>query len=222
MDAIVNTALTGLFGLFVFAVIIGFFKSPYFKGWLGESAAGLSARLFLPKDQYTTLHNVTLPTADGTTQIDHVIVSRFGVVVVETKNYKGWIFGSEHKPTWTQKIYRRTHTFQNPLRQNYKHLKTLQTALSLSPEVLHSVVVFMGECTFKTPMPPNVCIGGAYTRYIKSKSVPVLSEAEVSRIVAAIQAERLAPTRATDRAHRQHVRHLQAKKEAPRLPRRPQ
>jgi restriction system protein len=181
MGSIFDTALVGLFWLFVLAVIIGFFKSPYFKGWLGESAAGLSAKLFLPKDQYTTLHNVTLPTADGTTQIDHVIVSRFGVFVVETKNYKGWIFGSEHQPTWTQKIYRRTHKFQNPLRQNYKHLKTLESALGISPEVLHSVVVFMGECRFKTPMPPNVCIGGAYTRYIKSKTTNRHSLARLRR-----------------------------------------
>lgn len=216
MGAIFDTALVGLFGLFVLAVVIGIFNLPHFKGWLGESAAGLSAKLHLPADQYTAIHNVTLPTSDGTTQIDHVIVSRFGVFVVETKNYKGWIFGSEQQPTWTQKIYKRTHKFQNPLRQNYKHLKTLESALGISPDALHSVVVFMGECTFKTPMPPNVCIGGAYTRYIKSKTVPVLSESEVARIVMAIESGRLTPSRQTDRAHRQHVEQLRASKEAAR------
>jgi len=50
-----------------------------------------SGTLFLPKEQYTVLHNITLPTDDGTTQIDHIVVSRFGVFVVETKNMKGWI-----------------------------------------------------------------------------------------------------------------------------------
>lgn len=47
----------------------------------------------LPKSTYTPFHDVTLPTPDGTTQIDHIFVSRFGVFVVETKNMGGWIFG---------------------------------------------------------------------------------------------------------------------------------
>jgi len=44
---------------------------------------------------------------------------------------KGWIFGGPHQRFWTQKIYRSNHKFQNPLPQNYKHVKTLQTLLGL-------------------------------------------------------------------------------------------
>ncbi len=50
--------------------------------------------------------NVSLPTEDGTTQIDHVLVSEFGVFVVETKNMKGWIFGGPHQRCLAQEIYR--------------------------------------------------------------------------------------------------------------------
>ena len=49
---------------------------------------------------------MTLPIEDGTTQIDHIIVSQYEIFVIETKNMKGWIFGDEHKKTWTQKIYK--------------------------------------------------------------------------------------------------------------------
>jgi len=49
----------------------------------------LAAKFFLDKNIYTLFKNVTLPTEDGTTQIDHVIVSRYGVFVIETKNMKG-------------------------------------------------------------------------------------------------------------------------------------
>jgi restriction system protein len=83
---------------------------------------------------------VTLPTEDGTTQIDHVIVSRYGVFVIETKNLKGWIFGSPQQKTWTQKIYRHTTKFQNPLHQDYKHTQTLQAALELDPEKIFPVI----------------------------------------------------------------------------------
>lgn len=75
-------------------ILGGIIKSPQFKGWVGESLVNLSARLFLDKNTYHLIRNVTLPTEDGTTQIDHIIVSPYGVFVVETKNMKGWIFGS--------------------------------------------------------------------------------------------------------------------------------
>ena len=73
--------------------------------------------------------------------------------VIETKNMKGWIFGSEKQKMWTQKIFRYTGQFQNPLRQNYKHTQTLCEKLDLVKEHVHSLVVFVGDCEFKTDMP---------------------------------------------------------------------
>lgn len=69
---------------------------------------------------------MTLDTPDGTTQIDHVFLSPFGVFVLETKNMRGWIFGSENQAQWTQQIFKQRFKFQNPTRQNYKHLKALE------------------------------------------------------------------------------------------------
>ncbi len=94
---IINTALSALWWRIPAAVIIGIIKSPWFKRLLGEAPVKLTAQLRLPADTYSPIHNVTLPTADGTTQIDHIFVSRFGIVVVETKNMKGWIFGGERQ-----------------------------------------------------------------------------------------------------------------------------
>ena len=149
-----------------------------------------------------------MPTVDGTTQIDHIFVSRFGIFVVETKNMKGWIFGGEHQAQWTQKIFKKSYKFQNPLRQNYKHVKTLESLLDVSAEAIHSVIVFTGDSTFKTAMPANVRRGAGYIAYIKSFRTPVLSVAEVEQIVVQIQSGRLAQTRATNR---RHVEHLQTR-----------
>lgn len=183
-------------------------RSPWFKGLAGEALVALAAKLRLPASTYHRLHNVTLPTPDGTTQIDHIFVSRYGIFVVETKNMKGWIFGGERQAQWTQKIYKRTFRFQNPLRQNYKHVKALESALDVSPEHIHSVVVFNGASRFKTPMPANVTWGGAYITYIKSFTNPVLSESEVRDVLSQIKSGRLAPTRET---HRQHVQQLRSR-----------
>lgn len=47
---------------------------------------------------------MVLKTASGTTQIDHVVVSKFGVFAIETKNYRGEIYGNDDREEWTQII----------------------------------------------------------------------------------------------------------------------
>jgi len=113
-------------------------RSPWFKGWLGELQINLATKFFLSKNTYHLIKNVTVPSDGGTTQIDHVIVSRFGVFVVETKNLRGWIFGNEGDAYWTQKLYRHSERFQNPLWQNYKHTKILSQILGISDDKMHS------------------------------------------------------------------------------------
>lgn len=64
------------------------------KGNAGEKA--VSRKLSrLPKEEYKVLNNVMLATSKGTTQIDHIILSIYGIFVIETKNYNGWIYGGE-------------------------------------------------------------------------------------------------------------------------------
>ncbi|RXK88340.1 NERD domain-containing protein [Chlorobaculum sp. 24CR] len=165
-----------LWWLITLILVLGIRKSPWFKGIFGEALVKFRAKLSLPAETYHAIHNVTLPTPDGSTQIDHIFVCPFGIFVVETKNIKGWIFGAENQAQWTQQIFKQSFKFQNPLRQNYKHVKALEAALNVPTSAIHSVVVFVGDSTFKTPMPPNVTCGGGYIRYIKSFHEPVLSE----------------------------------------------
>lgn len=199
--------------LFLTGLIV---KSPWFKGWIGEFQVNMAARFFLDKRIYRLVRNVTLPTADGTTQIDHVIVSPYGVFAVETKNLRGWIFGGECEEYWTQKIFKYTNRFQNPLRQNYKHTRTLAELLGLPPEKIKSVIVFVGDSEFKTPMPDNVTYAGGYIRYIKGCQQEVLSDAELEGVLMALAEKRLAPGLRTHFAHAQHVRQIvDAKQQRP-------
>lgn len=164
------------------------------------------------------IKNVTLPTEDGSTQIDHIIVSEFGVFVVETKNLKGWIFGSESQKEWTQKIFKHSNRFQNPLHQNYKHVKNLQTFLNLRDEQIHSLIVFVGDSQFKTPMPNNVTQGIGYIRYIKSKTTLVLEKQEVQNITCRIKQVRLNPSLKTSFEHVKHVQEIVARKNQETIP----
>lgn len=127
------------------------------KGAVGESMVkGILKKL--PGD-YHVLHNLILEKDQGSTQIDHVVVSKYGVFVIETKNYIGEIYGNDDKGEWTQIIlnkvtYKRkrgkTYTyvtknkFYNPVRQNIGHVyeikKILKECLYNIPVI--SIVVF--------------------------------------------------------------------------------
>jgi len=174
------------------------------KGWFGEVQGTLAKKLFLDADTYVDVNNVTIPVVNGTTQIDHIIVSRFGIFVIETKNIDGWIYGDEKSPQWTQNLFGKKVNFQNPLHQNYCHTRALSDFMGIEHEKFFSVVMFWGESKFKTPMPANVMDRG-YTGYIKSKSQVLFSEAEVAEIVAAIKTGMLPKRWKTRREHVQKL-----------------
>jgi len=138
---------------------------------------------------YRTFNNVLVRAVNGSTQIDHVIVSKYGLFVVETKNKSGYIYGSQNNEYWTQVFLygKKKLRFQNPLRQNYKHTKSLAEFLGIDHSKIHSLVVFWGDCEFRTEMPENV-IRGTHTGYIKSKKQVIFSEDEVSEICVKLKA----------------------------------
>lgn len=211
IDIVISAA--SQFWYFSFFIIIAIvFKSSWLKGVLGEFIVNriLSS---LPSGEYTLIKNVTLPTEDGTTQLDHIVLSRYGVFVVETKNMKGWIFGGEKQSHWTQKIYKHSVKFQNPLRQNYKHIKTLQFILGSSDHIVKSVVVFVGDSKFKSEMPPNVTYSSGCKPYISSFKNILLSDVEVSDYIKRIEEIKLTPGLVTDYMHKKHVKELVSAKE---------
>ena len=204
-----STIFTPLLQLWYFipiVLIVAFFRTSTGKGIIGEFLVNLFTKLKLDKNKYYLIKNVTLPTEDGTTQIDHIIVSEYGIFVVETKNIKGWIFGNEKDKMWTQKIYKHSSKFQNPLHQNYKHIKTIQSTLNIEESKIFNVIVFTGDSTFKTKMPKNVKQGISYIDYIKSKKEKILTKHEVTNIISKIESGRLSRTFKTNREHIKHVK----------------
>ena len=196
------TIFSNLWPFFIFAFIVAFFKSPWMKGEVGEAIVNTSNKLLLDKDIYTPVKDITLQLADGsTTQIDHLLVSKYGVFVIETKNMKGWIFGGESQKQWTQQIFKEKNRFQNPLHQNYRHTKALEEILDLPSSHFTSVIAFVGECEFKTPMPENVFCGLSYTKYIKSFQTEYLSKSQQYNIINKLKTKRLKQGFSTDREH---------------------
>ena len=207
-QTILNTLLT-LWPIALLLALIAFLRLPATKGKLGELLVSFTLKAKLNNKYYTIINNVTLPLEDGgTTQIDHIVLSRFGIFVIETKNMKGWIFGNENQAKWTQTIFRKKHSFQNPLRQNYKHTKQITKLLKIPEEKVHSVVIFTPAAELKTVMPDNVGYAPSALTYITRHRKSVFNDKEVKTIESQINNLRLNRGYKTDRAH---VKYLDSK-----------
>lgn len=196
--------------------VVTYLKSPNFKEKVGEFMVSEHVANYLSAE-YILLNNCTLPDQkDGTTQIDHILISPYGVFIVETKNYTGWIFGNAHQKQWTQKIYKKSYKFQNPLHQNYKHIKVLEMVLSdvVDPQYLHSIVVFTARSEFKTDMPENVFRSKAWIEYVKRFDQQVISPMKLKRIKYRIEKEVLEPSWKTNRLHVEHLKQKEIEKKS--------
>ena len=162
------------------------FNSPKQKGARGERLVAARLRSGLPAE-YRMLNDVYLPLPDGTTtQIDHIIISQYGVFVAETKTYSGWIFGDEKSAQWTQSIYRKKSRFHNPLRQNYRHICALADNLGIDKTYFQSLVIFANDCKFKTDMPKNVVFLHNAIAYMRSFDKPIIKVSQIDELVDAI------------------------------------
>jgi Nuclease-related domain len=160
---------------------------------------------FGPPD-YHLMNHVTLQMKDGTTQVDHILVSRFGVFVIETKDYKGWIFANAMQANWTQVLFNFKFKFQNPIFQNIRHVRAVQGLLDfLPPGAIKSVVVFTGEATFKTEFPEGVFSISGLIDYLRNHTVEVMSLNRVQFCVGRLETARLAISGQTDVEHVQSL-----------------
>ena len=173
-----------LFLFVVFAIALRILQDKRFKGWFGEKKTTITLWSEFNPNIYKKIDDLKVPVGDGTTtQIDHVLVSPFGIFVIETKNMKGEIYGREFERLWTQKIGRRSYTFQNPVGQNYRHIKALSRYLGLDEKVFRSVVFFVGDCIFGKRMPPYVVNRrDRFIEYIKGFQKRVLFPSQVKVI----------------------------------------
>ena len=102
------------------------------------------------KGYYKTLQNIYVPYKDSTSEIDVLVVHKKGIYVIESKNYSGWIFGSENQQQWTQMLNKNTkEKFYNPVKQNKTHIKALSEYLQIEPSKMKSYIVFSERCELK-------------------------------------------------------------------------
>lgn len=97
------------------------------------------------------LINLYVPNDNHTSEIDSILINKYGIFVIESKGYSGWIFGNEKDRTWTQVIYRNKNKFYSPILQNQNHILTLKKILNINDDtIFRSYIVFSERCTLKS------------------------------------------------------------------------
>lgn len=138
-------------GVIVLLILLVLYRSnkSKFKGAKGESRVASTLKRLHRKD-FKVFNDVILSTRYGSSQIDHIIISIYGIFVIETKNYSGWIHGNDKSEYWTQSIYRKKTKFRNPVKQNWAHVMALKEVFSDTiPVTYHPIVVFTGSAKLK-------------------------------------------------------------------------
>lgn len=132
--------------IIIFLIVLGGvirILKPKIKGFIGEKEVAF----FLSKldsEKYKVMNNLKVDIDREKTQIDHLVISNYGIFVIETKNYKGRIYGDESTNYWTQIFYEDKIKFYNPIRQNDLHVKVLKDILNGYPSMLYfPIVVFI-------------------------------------------------------------------------------
>ncbi len=194
-----------------------FFATVLDKGRNGEYRIYKHLRQ-LEKHGAKFLFNVYLPKENGeTTECDVILINHRGLIVFESKNYSGWIFGDEKSKTWMQTLPQgkgqpaHKERFLNPIMQNKLHIKCLQACVG-SNYAVQSIIAFSERCTLKkvTVNDPNVQvvkrdeIQTAVTNATKRMPPNALTDADIQRLY-----KRLYPySQVNETVKQQHIQRI--------------
>ncbi|SDF85468.1 Nuclease-related domain-containing protein [Methanolobus vulcani] len=138
-------------GILIIGLIIVKQGSAFWKGSEGEDlVTGLLEHM---PDNWYIINDMVV----GSSQIDHIVVCPKGVYTIETKNYRGTIYGNANDQYWMQVFPNGSeYDFYNPVKQGNKHSLELSKYLEENnlKSWVNTVVVFPGdEVTLKVYSP---------------------------------------------------------------------
>lgn len=150
--------LTVLLLIILIYIFVRISNSPTGKGKIGEIFVhNILSQL---PEGYFVMDDILLKAGNKTTQIDHVVISQYGIFTIETKNYRGEIYGDDNREEWTQMIvtdvhfkrkwyktytYVKKNHFYNPVKQSIAHVYAIKNILKEWPNLtIIPIIVFVG------------------------------------------------------------------------------
>jgi len=204
-------AITGIIG-FVLLIVLAIFiklKMPEWKGKYSEKL--VNDKLLELPNEYIVFHNLLFESNGRSTQIDHLVISPYGVFVIETKGYKGWILGGEYSEYWTQVIYKSKQQFYNPVRQNEGHVRFLRYLLKTSFKIpFIPIVVFNNDAELKIRIENHIVVNRCDLKgAILQCQIVSLSSEQVNWIIQTIQNNYTIANKEDLKRHKNNARNRQ-------------
>lgn len=182
------------------------------KGKVGEMRVASILKKF-PVDRYKIINDLLLTSNSNSTQIDHIVISIYGVFVIETKFYQGWIYGGENSEYWTQNIYGNKYQLRNPIHQNQGHIRALKFILKDYGNIpFISIVAFSRQARLGVDAHTPVIYWDQIPRTINQFETRVLSESQIQSIYNILLANNTEDKDAK-KQHISNVRHNELKRD---------
>lgn len=166
-------------GIICIIGILGLLGIISYKKIIGKAGEKSVAQVLskLPNREYIVLNNVMISGEDEKThQIDHIVFSRYGIFVVETKTFSGLIKGDVYQKQWTQILGRTKNSFYNPTHQNYGHIKALENILNIPEKKFISIVCFANTAKLDIENGNNVINISKINEKIREYKVPIIND----------------------------------------------
>lgn len=170
-DVFINILKSPIYWFIILLVIVLYFFTYKIIGWFGEFWVKQELRK-LSKD-YLILNDVMVKTSKGTSQIDHLVFSKYGIFVIETKQYNGVIIGNDYDKNWKIKLRTKSFYVNNPVHQNYGHVQSIKEITSLTDDKLFSIVCISSRARIKVKSDIVISIIKLVS-YIESKTNEIL------------------------------------------------
>lgn len=152
------------------------------KGKVGEMRVASILKKF-PVNRYKIINDLLLTSNSNSTQIDHIVISIYGIFVIETKFYQGWIYGGENSEYWTQNIYGNKYQLRNPIHQNQGHIRALKFLLKDYGNIpFISIVAFSRQARLGIDAHTPIIYWDQIPRTINQFETRVLSESQIQSI----------------------------------------
>ena len=167
----------------------------------------------LPEEEYRVINNLLIKQGNKTTQIDHVVVSEYRIFVIETKHYRGWIYGDANREYWTQNIYGNKYDLWNPIHQNQGHIRALRRVLTdIPPGVFVSIVTFSKQASLDIRNSENVIYWDELKDVIRSYQRKLISTEQAQNTYETLLAANI-DSKDNQKQHVRHVREQISKRE---------
>lgn len=199
-----------ILGILILLVVflIAFSKTPKGKGIIGE----LKVKLILgktKKGEKYVLNNILFDTDTKSCQIDHILINKNGVFVIETKNYSGRIYGTDKEHEWTQVLQygKVKNRFYSPVKQNQTHIYEIKKVIGNDVPIKSLIVFVQGNTKYITS--DYVCTLGEIKTAVREEVDKTLSLNEMEDIYNKI----LDLSKSSSTTNKEHVENINKMKE---------